>query len=88
MSETLGIRLDKARAEVARLERQALSATCAEIGHDWQMMGGVNCQTAGGCGDCSVAVHECSRCKDCDYGESDEANRQVEACRCALEKTP
>lgn len=74
-----------AEAHLALLRKQAESATCAEVGHDWKMIGGVNCATAGGCGDCSVPVNECARCKDCDYGEGDDAKHQVEACRCTAE---
>ena len=73
--------LDDARAEVARLERAAAAATCAELGrHDWQLIGGRNC----GCHDeacCSVPVNVCTRCGDCDYGENDEA-REIRR-RCA-----
>ena len=65
--------LEDARAEVHRLERMAAAATCAELGrHDWQSIGGCNC----GCpdGSCSVPVHECTRCGDCDYGKNDDAD--------------
>lgn len=69
----LAEKLDAARAQVERLERQAAAATCAELGrHDWHSSGGCNA----GCGPdcyCSVPVHECARCKDCDYGENAEA---------------
>lgn len=86
---TLAERLEAAKAEVSRLEQAAKTATCVEIGaHNWKMIGGVNCQAAGGCGDCSVAVNECTRCGACDYGEGREAERQVEQCRCADEAKP
>lgn len=65
----LADKLEEARAEVARLERMAATATCVEIGHDWRCLGGANC----GCHEwacCSVPVHECARCKACDYGEA------------------
>lgn len=69
----LAHQIDEAKANLERLERQASAATCAELGrHDWQSLGGCNA----GCGmdcSCSVPVHECSRCKDCDYGENAEA---------------
>lgn len=79
---TLAERLETARAEVALLERQAAAATCAEVGHRWKCLGGANC----GCpdGSCSVPVHECEACKDCDYGDNPEA-AEVRA-RCAAQK--
>ena len=83
----LAAELAEARANVARLERAALTARCAEIGHDMHSIGGVNCETAGGCGDCSVAVNECRRCGACDYGVGDEQLRDVERCRCAALKS-
>jgi hypothetical protein len=76
--EPLAKQIADAKAEVARLERIAQTATCSDLGHDWKSMGGANC----GCdeGHCSVPVHECSRCGDCDYGENEWAGRQREAC--------
>jgi len=73
--------LEAARAEVSRLERQVASATCAEVGHRWQSSGGANC----GCkiGYCSVPVHECAVCGDCDYGDNEDAD-DVRA-NCALD---
>lgn len=52
---------------------------CAR-GHAWSSVGGANA----GCGEdcfCSVPVHECSRCGECDYGENDEASEIRSACR-------
>jgi hypothetical protein len=75
--------LEKARAEVARLERAASQATCAELGrHTWALMGGRNC----GCvddegraaGNCSVPVYHCSVCGDCD---NPEAKMILDQCR-------
>jgi hypothetical protein len=82
MSHPLADEIAAAESRLAALRRQALQANCAEIGHDWKMMGGVNCETAGGCGDCSVAVNECRRCGGCDYGEGEEQHREVERCGC------
>lgn len=69
----LADQLAAARAEVARLERIAATATCREIGCDMQSVGGCNA----GCGEdgcaCSVPVHTCTRCGDCDYGENEDA---------------
>jgi hypothetical protein len=74
--------LDAARAEVARLERRAAGATCAELGrHDWQHIGGRNagCDLGSDCS-CSVPVHKCSRCGDCDYGDNPEADDVRDEC--------
>lgn len=73
-------RLDAAKGEVARLEAQVAAATCAERGrHTWVFTGGAHC----GCHDlarCSVPVHECSVCGECDYGKNDEAGEQIQNC--------
>ena len=69
------------------LERLALEAVsnaggehpCIELGHKWTFIGGANA----GCDDdcaCSVPVHECEVCGDCDYGENDEAKQVIETC--------
>ncbi len=79
MASELRERLEAARAEVARLEHEAATATCAELGHDWHCLGGANC----GCFDdacCSVPVHECRRCGACDYGENEWARDQIAKC--------
>lgn len=76
----LADKLEAARAEVTRLERQAMHATCTELGCNMVSLGGCNC----GCmftddeghalpGQCSVPVNHCSRCGDCDYGDNDDA---------------
>lgn len=62
------------------LERQAKGATCAELGHDWQSVGGCNC----GCHEdaaCCIPVNECARCKECDYGDNREAEEVRRNCR-------
>ena len=77
--------LAAARAEVARLERVALGASCEELGHDWKHIGGRNC----GCfpdACCSVPVYECGRCGDCDYGDNGESNAKREGCEPGLAK--
>ena len=77
---SLAQQIDDARANLERLERQASAATCTELGrHDWQSIGGCN---AGCCEDCccSIPVLECSRCKDCDYGENAEATQVRHDC--------
>jgi hypothetical protein len=57
----------------------ATSPICKMRGHcNWKSMGGANC----GCpdGHCSVPVHVCQDCSECDYGENDEADRIRQAC--------
>lgn len=71
-SKTLAERLEEAKAEVARLEREAASASCAEIGHDWVFFGGKTCSCHEN-SSCYIPVYECSRCGDCDYGDNEEA---------------
>lgn len=63
---------------------------CVLGGHNWQFIGGKNC----GCewmdgddrchGNCSVPVHKCEHCGDCDYGDNDEANDKRQACQAAI----
>ncbi len=71
-------RLEAARVEVARLEREVASASCAEVGHRWRFVGGCayDCETPG----CSFAVHECSVCGDCDYDDNEEAPKVRAQC--------
>jgi hypothetical protein len=76
---TLQEDIDAAEARLAYLKRVAASATCVELGHDWQHIGGANC----GCSpesSCSVPVHKCTRCGDYDYGHNDEADAQRADC--------
>lgn len=71
--------LDKARGEVYRIERAIAGAPCSEVGHRWVSIGGSNA----GCGPtccCSVPVHECSVCKDCDYGDNPDAHETIAKC--------
>lgn len=77
----LADKIEAARYELARLEREAAHATCADLGCNMESTGGCNC----GCvvdhddegneviGQCSVPVNICTRCGDCDYGDSAEA---------------
>lgn len=68
----LADKLEAARAEVVRLERQAAHAICIELGCNMVSLGGCNCGChEGAC--CSVPVNRCTRCGDCDYGDNDEA---------------
>jgi hypothetical protein len=66
--------LADAKAEVERLERLAAAATCVELGHDMQSIGGCNAGCDETCG-CSVPVNRCTRCGDCDYGDNEDATR-------------
>jgi hypothetical protein len=70
--------LEAARAEVARLERIATTATCREMGCNMKHSGGMNCGCDGGC--CSVPVYVCTRCGDSDYGDNLEALERRTAC--------
>lgn len=51
---------------------------CNVLGHKWKHIGGRNC----GCddGNCSVPVHKCESCGDCDYGENEKANAKRSEC--------
>lgn len=56
---------------------------CAIDGHAWRFIGCRSCCCArsdGGTGGCSLPVHKCDTCGDCDYGENDEAARIVDKC--------
>jgi hypothetical protein len=72
-------RLQDARDEVAWLEQEMQRALCAALGHDMQHKGGRNAGCADDCV-CSVPVHECSRCKACDYGDNAEAAKVIAEC--------
>jgi hypothetical protein len=76
----LADKIADAKAELERLERLAASATCADLGHDWQSIGGCNAGCDPNCS-CSVPVNECTRCKDCDYGQNEEAAQVRRDCR-------
>ncbi|RVD32016.1 hypothetical protein EN742_33425 [Mesorhizobium sp. M4A.F.Ca.ET.020.02.1.1] len=81
MSETVLDRLEKAKAEVARLEIEARAAHCSVVGHRWKSIGGCNAGCHKDCS-CSVPVHECEVCKECDYGDNawaDETRRNCVA---------
>jgi hypothetical protein len=65
--------------ESARLKRAIASAPCAEVGHRWKFVGGCNACCSDEC-NCSVPVHECEVCGDCDYGENEEAREIIAKC--------
>lgn len=71
--------LERARAEVRRIEREIAAGPCRQYGHEWKSYGGCNA----GCGDlcnCSVPVNVCSKCGDCDYGDNTEADKIRRSC--------
>lgn len=71
--------LAEAEARVKHLKRQIGAASCTEAGHDWKQIGGCNA----GCDDdcaCSVPVHECAVCGDCDYGDNAWADETRSQC--------
>lgn len=77
---------DATKPQTTELERLAAEAVvlaggdhpCRILGHRWVFAGGRNC----GCGRdaCSVPVHECEACGDCDYGDNAEADETRERC--------
>ena len=71
--------LDKAE----QLKRQIAAASCREVGHDWVFIGGrnVGCTDMGESCSCSTSVHVCSKCDDCDYGDTPERDQVIEKCR-------
>lgn len=79
MRGQLARELEEARARVAQLERQALQATCQDLGCDLQHIGGASC----GCHKdacCSIPVYRCRRCKGYDYGDNAEADEIRRTC--------
>lgn len=72
-------RLARAEAEATALRREVQQGPCRQYGHDWQPTGGAN---AGCCEDCacSVPVHVCSKCGDCDYGDNEWADQTKAEC--------
>jgi hypothetical protein len=63
-------------------DRDFLWLGCSAGKHDWQFIGGCNarCEVGADCG-CSIPVHECSKCGDCDYGDNTEADEVRRQCR-------
>ncbi len=73
--------LEAAEANVDNIRRQIASASCLAVGHDWKHIGGCNagCQLDKDCC-CSVPVHQCTKCGDCDYGDNPEADEKRAHC--------
>lgn len=66
------------------MPRDFLFLNCQDGKHDWRFRGGCN---AGCCDDCacSVPVHECAGCGDCDYGQNEEADEIRAGCESRYE---
>lgn len=75
--------LEAAEARVAQIKRALTAAPCSEVGHRWRFMGGrnVGCEDMGKDCSCSVSVHECEVCGDCDYGDNPEHAEVLARCR-------
>jgi hypothetical protein len=71
--------LEAAEAEAARIRREIAQGPCREFGHDWRHHGGANAVCDLECS-CSVPVHVCSKCGDCDYGQNPEAEQKRAEC--------
>lgn len=72
--------LRAAEAEVLRIKRAIGAATCAQIGeHDMKSIGGSNAGCCDTC-TCSVPVHVCTRCEECDYGDNAFAKETRRLC--------
>lgn len=71
---TLLTEIEAAEAHLEQLRRQAAAAACTEVGHRWKFVGGrqAGCDLGADCG-CSVPVHTCEVCGDCDYGQPAQA---------------
>jgi hypothetical protein len=52
---------------------------CNVLSHKWMFIGGASRTLSDG-GYCSVPVHKCEFCGDCDYGENDEARQIIAEC--------
>lgn len=76
MSRDLSAELAEAESVVNRLRLEIKQGPCRQYGHTWKHVGGCNagCELDKDCS-CSVPVHECTKCGDCDYGENEEADR-------------
>jgi hypothetical protein len=74
--------LEIAEGRVERLKRALAAAPCSEVGHRWEFRGGCNvgCEEMDKDCSCSVSVHECSVCGDCDYGQNPEREEVLKRC--------
>lgn len=76
---TLTDQLEAAQAEVERIKRQIAGAPCVEVGHRWKHIGGCNAGCDPDCY-CSIPVHKCEVCGQCDYGDNAEAREVLAEC--------
>lgn len=78
---TIRDEISELEGKLARLRQIERSAPCAEVGHRWRHIGGKNagCELDRDC-KCSVPVHECEVCGDCDYGDNAEAREKRSDC--------
>ncbi len=78
---TLAEEIAEAEARLEQLKRRAAAADCRTAGCNMKFLGGKNasCDEAG-C-NCSVPVHQCARCGDCDYGDNKEADEIRARCK-------
>lgn len=78
----LASQLVEAENRVAQLKLKIQQSDCLVHGHDWIPYGGSNagCDLGSSCS-CSVPVNVCSKCKDCDYGDNEEAKMILERCK-------
>lgn len=75
ISEDEFLRLKEKAGEVIKRD----PTHCLSNGHTWKFIGGANAGCGPACA-CSIPVHECIVCGDCDYGDNDEANDKREEC--------
>lgn len=54
------------------LDKAIAAALCGDGDHKWKFIGcaGCSCDDIGGC---SLPVHECENCGDCDYADNEES---------------
>lgn len=76
---SLRAELAEAEARAEHLRRRIGAEGCATAGHDWKHIGGCNAGCDRDCG-CSVPVHECAVCGDCDYGDNHWADETRDSC--------
>ncbi len=78
--DTLRAELAETEARAEHLRRRIAAETCLTAGHAWKHLGGMNAGCGDGCG-CSIPVHECEICGDCDYGDNEWRAPTINACR-------
>ena len=78
--QTLRDQLAEVEARAEALRRRIASESCATAGHNWRHVGGKNAGCERDCG-CSIPVHQCTVCGDCDYGDNAWAVETRDECR-------